>query len=71
MANTALSWGLFRHRCSICTISCIEGWRCYLTARCAEQLNAHKLEIETKHGVSAHVFALDLTAEVGAADLHA
>ena len=42
-----------------------------MAARCAEQLNAHKLEIETAHGVSAHVFALDLTAEVGAADLHA
>ena len=42
-----------------------------LTARRAEQLNALKLEIETAHGVSAHVFALDLTAEVGAADLHA
>ena len=42
-----------------------------MAARCAEQLNAHKLEIETAHGVSAHVFSLDLTAEVGAADLHA
>jgi short-subunit dehydrogenase len=42
-----------------------------LAARCAEQLNAHKLEVETAHGVSAHVFSLDLTAEVGAADLHA
>ncbi len=42
-----------------------------MAARCAEQLNAHKLEVETAHGVSAHVFSLDLTAEVGAADLHA
>jgi short-subunit dehydrogenase len=37
-----------------------------LTARRAAELNALKVELETAHGITAHVFALDLGATGGA-----
>ncbi|MEM6634409.1 MAG: SDR family oxidoreductase [Pseudomonadota bacterium] len=41
-----------------------------ITARREEQLNSLKSEIEDEHGVTVHVFALDLGAEGGAQDLY-
>lgn len=42
-----------------------------LTARRVENLNALKAELETAHGMTAHVFAADLTAPAAPAELHA
>ena len=41
-----------------------------LTARREDQLQALKAELEAAHGITAHVFALDLGAQAGAQDLY-
>ena len=41
-----------------------------LTARRSAELNALKSELETAHGITAHVFALDLGTADGAQELH-
>ena len=47
-----------------------KGGNLILTARREDQLNAIKTELETKHGITAHVIPLDLGAEGAAQKLY-
>ncbi|MFT6675370.1 MAG: short-subunit dehydrogenase [Sulfitobacter sp.] len=71
MGNTALvtgaSSGIGKE---IARYHAAKGGDLILTARRAEALNALKAELEQKHGITAHVFALDLGAAGGAEALY-
>lgn len=70
MSNTALitgaSSGIGKE---FARLHASKGGDVILTARRENELNELKAELEEKHGIAAHVFALDLGAEGGAAEL--